>query len=337
MRPWAAITAVLTTGTLTLLPLASAAAAPTSPTSGPGTIGIRLVPVPGVTSNALASSYIVAHLAPGATLTRVVQIENNTNHFADLAVYVAAASVRRGSFVVAPGAAANDLSSWTSVTAGLVGLEPHSEVFDTVTTNVPSNASAGDRQAVVWVAMTASPVNGQGITLVSRAGVRMYISIGPGGAAPSNFVLGALSAQRSASGRSVVTARVHNSGGDTLDLTGALTFSKGPGGINAGPFVAQLGVLLSPGASESVTVTLGSRFPRGPWRAELRVRSGSLARSTVATITFPARHLAPEASSDQIPLVPLLVTLFAVLFLLSFLAFLHSRRSGLLTRVTGQS
>jgi hypothetical protein len=126
----------------------------------------------------------------------------------------------------------------------------------------------------------------------------------------------------------VLVARVHNSGGSTLDLTGVLMLTKGPGGIDAGPYVAKLGVILSPGASEAVTVTLGARFPRGPWRADLTVRSSFLARSSVATITFPARYASRASSRNTGPSLPLLVALFAV-FLLAFFAFLHSRRSGL--------
>jgi hypothetical protein len=309
-----AVGVVLATGSLSVLPTSWASAAPTPPVNGPGTVGIRLVPLPGATSsNPLAHSYIVAQLAPGAALTRTVQIDNDTDHFAELSLYVAAASVVRGAFVFAPGTTANELSSWTTTSSRLVGLAAHTEVFDTVTTSVPSNASAGDQYAVVWVAMTASPTNGHGITMVSRAGVRMYISIGPGGPPPSNFVLGTLIARRSASGLSVVTTKVRNSGGGTLDLVGALTLSKGPGGLHAGPFKARLGVVLSPGSTESASVTLGAGFPRGPWRADLEVKSGFLARSSTATISFPSRHASPRGATAAGPLVPLVVALLSAL------------------------
>ena len=54
-------------------------------------------------SNPLANTYIVDRLAPGATLTRSVEIDNDTRADVDVSVYPAAASVVRGSFVFAPG------------------------------------------------------------------------------------------------------------------------------------------------------------------------------------------------------------------------------------------
>jgi hypothetical protein len=162
--------------------------------------------------------------------------------------------------------------------------------------------------------------------------VRMYISVGPGGSAASNFVLGALVAGRTPSGRSFLATRVRDSGGGTLDLNGAVTLSRGPGGLRAGPFDAKLGALLSPGSSEAVSVTLGAGFPRGPWRADLTVKSGTLSRSTVDMIMFPSGHLMPNAKRSTLP-TPLLLALLASLIVL-VLAFMIHRRPRLL-RVLG--
>jgi hypothetical protein len=326
MRWKVALAAVLATGALTVLPQTWAAA--TSTANAAGTVGIRLVPLPGA-GDRLASSYIVDRLAPGATMTRIVQVDNDTDHFAVLSLYVAAASVVRGDFVFAPGRTANQLSGWTSTSRGLIGLQPHSEAYATVTTKVPSRAAAGDDQAVVWVAMTASPASGQGITLISRAGVRMYVTVGPGGGAPSNFVLGKLVASRRASGASVVSATVRNTGGNTLDLVGALTLTKGPGGLSAGPFDAKLGVLLSPGSVESVSVTLASRFPRGPWRADLKVSGGYLSRSTSSPITFPPRYVTEGGARYSVLPLSLLLVLLSALWI-SVIAFIVLRRQRLL-------
>jgi hypothetical protein len=82
---------------------------------------------------------------------------------------------------------------------------------------------------------------------------------------------------------------------------------------------ATLGVILSPGAFEAVSIQFASRFPRGPWRADLKVSDGTLARSSIATISFPGRHVFPTSN----PIVPL-VTLFA--FVLA-LVLLRRRRS----------
>ena len=204
-------------------------------------------------------------------------------------VYPAAATVVRGSFAFAPGRSSDELSSWTSVRHNVISLARGSEAFDTLTINVPSSASSGERYAVLWAEVSAPPAAPGGITLVNRVGVRMYLSIGPGGAPPSNFAVGSLTAERSTTGGSVVVANVHNSGQGTLDLSGTLMLTDGPDGLRAGPIAATLGTLLAPGASEPVAVQLGSELPRGPWRADLGITSGTLERSAVATITFP-RH-----------------------------------------------
>jgi hypothetical protein len=135
-----------------------------------------------------------------------------------------------------------------------------------------------------------APPTGVGITLVSRVGVRMYITVGPGGGTPPKFTLTSLAAARSSSGDALVVSEIHNTGANTLDLTGVLMLTHGPGGLGAGPFRATMGSLLSPGSSEPVTVRLPPNFPRGPWRALLRVSSGTLTMSRSATLTFPRRH-----------------------------------------------
>ena len=85
-----------------------------------------------------------------------------------------------------------------------------------------------------------------------------------------------------------MVAEVHNVGQGTLEVSGTLTLSDGPGGISAGPFPLTLGAPLAPGSTEPAKVQLGKAFPDGPWRAEVRVSSGLLRRSVTATITFPA-------------------------------------------------
>ena len=126
-----------------------------------------------------------------------------------------------------------------------------------------------------------------GVTLVNRVGVRMYVSIGPGGAPPSSFAIGLLTAERSATGDPLIVANVRNSGRQTLDIGGTLTLSAGPGGLRAGPFPVTLRAALAPGASEPASVRLDRRLPRGPWRAELRLTSGTITHEAAATISFP--------------------------------------------------
>ena len=221
-------------GAAAIVPMSSAFASPPGRSPAvPGSVGIRLVAVAGASPrNPLASSYVVERLAPGSRLTRQVEIDNDTDRSVDVSVYPAAASVVRGSFVFASGRSGNDLSSWTSVSQDVVRLARGSEAFDTLTINVPSSASSGERYAVLWAEVSAPPAGG--ITLVNRVGVRMYLSIGPGGAPPSNFAVGSLTAERSATGGSVVVAHVHNSGQGTLDLSGTLMLTDGPDGLPPG-------------------------------------------------------------------------------------------------------
>jgi hypothetical protein len=117
----------------------------------------------------------------------------------------------------------------------------------------------------------------------------MYLSVGPGGAPPTNFVIVSLAATRSASGQPLVVARIQNKGRRTIAITGSLTLSDGPGGVRAGPFPVKLGVPLGPGASKSAPVLLDKRLPLGPWRARVQLRARSIQRVAVATITFPRR------------------------------------------------
>jgi hypothetical protein len=280
-----------------------------------GGIGIRLVDgSSNSSSDPLARSYIVGLLTPGTTIRRRIEISNTTRSTADVAVYPAAAGLRDGKFGFASGHRRNELSSWTSVTRHVVSLPPGTNAFETVTIKVPKLASPGERYAVVWAEVSAPTSAAHAVKLVNRVGVRMYVSIGPGGAPSSNFAIGALSAKRSATGVPLVVASVYNSGGRTLDINGTLTLSNGPGGLRAGPFVVTLGATLAPGHSEPATVALDKRLPRGPWRAHLRLTSGFILRSVAATITFPpfAGASRPSRSNDSILVVSALLALLAV-------------------------
>ena len=300
-----------------ILPTSAALAA------GSGSIGIRLVDAPGGTrTDARARSYIVDRVLPGTTIERRVEISNTTHANATVAVYAAAAGLRRGSFAFASGHSRNELSGWTRPSRSTVLLAPGTKGFVTVTIGVPRSASAGERYAVIWAEVSARTPTAGRITLVNRVGVRMYVSVGPGGPPPSKFAIGKLIAKRLANGRPLVVAKIRNSGGRTLDISGTLTLSQGPGELRAGPFQVKLGMNLAPGHSEPATVRLDTRLPRGPWRAQLRLTSGLVHRSAVATITFPrysgaAKPSAGSARSSGSRHSILLV----VLILSTFLAF----------------
>jgi hypothetical protein len=273
-----------------IVPASSAPAAPSSLATDGGGIGIRIVDVPPNSRNdPLASSYIVNRVAPGKSIRRRIEISNSTGSPAAVAVYPAAAAVREGGFTFAPSHGKNELSNWSSVSRKVVRLSPGTRAFETVTIHVPKDASSGERYAVIWAEVSVRGSATRGVTLSNRVGIRMYLSVGPGGAPPSNFVIDSLVARRSPSGQPMVVAKIHNLGLRTISISGELTLSKGPGGVRAGPFPVKPGLPLAPGYSKSVTVRLDKRLPRGPWRAQLRLHGRSMQRVAVATITFPRR------------------------------------------------
>ena len=273
-----------------IAPAGALAAGPHKP-AGPGSIGIRLVEAPsGAHDDPLGHSYIVGRLALGATIRRSVEISNSTRSTAIVAVYPAAAGFSHGRFAFAPGRSPNELSSWTSLSRAALRLSAGTKALETVTVTVPRNASSGEHYAVVWAQVSTRPAAAGGVTLVNRVGVRMYLSIGPGGAPAPNFTIGRLTVRRSPSGELLVLATVHNSGGRTVAIVGTLTLSKGPGGLRAGPFPVKLGTALAPSDSESGTVRLDKRLPLGPWRVEIQLTSGLVHRTAAATLTFPRQR-----------------------------------------------
>ena len=302
------------------MPLLAAGAVP-----GPGGIGVRLVDVPAAAHSPLARSYIVETLAPGTIVRRRVEVRNSTRSPATVVVYPAAAALTRGNFSFAAGHGRNELSAWTSVSRGVLRLEAGASAFETVTIVVPKAVSRGERYAVVWAEVATPPPVGGGVTLVNRVGVRMYVSIGRGGAAPASFTIGALTAERSAAGALLVVANVHNSGSQTLELSGNLTLSRGPGGLRAGPFPVASTAKLAPGRSELERIRLDPRLPRGPWHAVLRLASGSVERQAVATITFPLAAAAPSDSVAR-PLIRVGMIMLGLLAVGALLLLLASGR-----------
>ena len=291
----------------TALTSLAAQAAPLS-----GGIGIRLSGVPtDSSSDPFARLYIIDRLAPGTSIRRQVEVSNSTQSTANVAIYAAGASLGDDGFTFAPGHIQDQLSSWTSMSRDVVSLLPGADASETVTVEVPKDASSGEDYAVIW-AQVSAPSADAGVTLVNRVGVRMYVSIGLGGTPPPNFTVAALNAQRSVTGTPFVAATVHNSGQGPLDISGSLTLSKGPGGIRGGPFPVTLGSLVAPGGSELATVVLERGFPNGPWKAVIRLTSGGTFRSATATLTFPGVASAvPARSHLPILVISVLLVLLA--------------------------
>jgi hypothetical protein len=272
----------------TLSPAAGAFGTPVTTTRTDHTgIGIRLVDAPVATrDNPRARVYIIDHVAPGTMVERRIEVSNDTGKPADVAVYPAAAGITKGSFVGLEGDTPNELSTWTSVSTSRLRLADGVSKMVDVTIDVPSDAAPGEQYAVLW-AQTTSGGSGA-VTQVSRVGIRVYLSVGPGGEPASAFKIVSFTAERDPSGTPVVAAMIHNTGGRALDLRGKLTLSDGPGGLSAGPFPVTLGTTLGLRQTEPVTVRLDKQLPNGPWKAHLEVTSGLLTETAQATLTFAA-------------------------------------------------
>ncbi|MFT5267898.1 MAG: hypothetical protein ACI88C_001324 [Acidimicrobiales bacterium] len=269
-------------------------------TAETGTIGLRLLDQPAdSTQNPRAQIYIVDHLAPGAEIQRRIEV-STTNASAQVHLYAAAATITNGTFHGEPGKTPNDLSTWTSVTAADIDLMADQAATATVTITVPSNAAPGERYGVVWAEVRAPAISGGGVTQISRVGIRLYLSIGPGGPPAADFSIASLTAGRSLDGIPTVIASVTNTGGRALDITGALDLRSPSGDLHAGPYPADLGATLAIGATEPVTITTRADLPPGPWEAQITLRSGLVERSAVAELTFPAAGMSPAVPTTQL-------------------------------------
>jgi len=252
-------------------------------------IGIRLVAVPtGPSSDPLGRLYIIERLAPGTSVRRQVQVSNSTRAIANVDVYAAGASLGRDGLTFAAGRVQDQLSSWTKVSRDVLRLKPGTDALETVTLSVPKDASSGEKYAVVWAQVSAASSAHRGLLLVNRVGIRMYVSIGPGGTPPPKFTIGRLAAKRSTTGKPFVALSIHNNGTSPIDISGSLTLSNGPGGLRGGPYPVTLGSELAPGRSELATAVLSKQLPDGPWKAAIRLVSGPTVRSASVTLTFPA-------------------------------------------------
>jgi hypothetical protein len=283
--------------------------------SDTGGVGVRLIQARAASGDPLATAYILDRLAPGTTIHRRIEVSNSTGAGADVAVYPAAAGLSGGSFSFAPGHSRNQLSDWTTIDRSSLHLPAGGAAVVMVTIKVPRRASSGERYAVVW-AQVSTPAATGGVRLVNRVGIRIYLSIGPGGAPISDFSISAPTAKRSSGGRPLVAAEVRNIGRSTLDIGGYLMLAGGPGGLRAGPFPVTLGAALSPGGTGTATVLLDRRLPRGPWRAELHLRSGSIRHVAAGTIRFAA---VPQPSAAA-PAGHLLVVIAKALAVLAMIA-----------------
>src|SRR6202035_4758865 len=223
-------------------PVSVSSAAPVARAITAGSMGVQLLEVPlSAYGDRRARLYIIDHLHPGTINHRRIEISNTTASSLHIVMYPAAAAIRQGAFVGAAAHTPNELSTWTSVLPGASNVPPGGHAIATVTIAVPRDAPSGEQYGVVWAETRSSSPAGGGITRVSRVGIRLYLSSGPGGAPASKFTIDSLTGKRSPDGQPEVLASVHNTGGRALDMSGTLQLSSGPGGLSAGPFPGDPG------------------------------------------------------------------------------------------------
>ena len=285
----------------------------------PDTVGVRIIDAPPkLAGDPRANLYIIDHVPPGTHLDRRIEVSTTADSPLPIELYTAAATVDGGIFIGAGGRTPNELSTWISVSPTSLSIPARGVQMAIVTINVPSDAAPGERYAVVWVEARAPADTGSGVRMVSRVGVRVYLSVGPGGPPAADFAIESLTADRLAEGTPIVIATVRNTGGRALDLSGALTLRNGPAGLEAGPYPAQLGITLGIADSAPVTIELDPRLPSGPWDAELTLASGLDERTVRDVLTFPGSGQVEAVDSKRA--MPTWITPVLSLVIVSLLA-----------------
>ncbi len=272
----------------------SAHAAPASPAApaiaAPHSLSIRLLDEPSaLDKDPRAGAYVIDELRPATTITRQVEVRNDTGHPTTVALYPSAATIGPTGWGIDAGETPNELTGWTSISPSSIALAAGASIDATVTIAVPADATSGERYEGLVAALP--PAAGSGSLLVeNRVAIRVYLAVASPRSPlpPSDFTISTLQARRLPDGTPQVTATIRNTGGRALDLTGVLRLTDGPGGVSAGPYATAGATTLGIGASGQVTVNLSKDIPAGPWKARIDATSGLLHRAATGEITFPA-------------------------------------------------
>jgi hypothetical protein len=256
-------------------------------------IGIRLLEAPvSRRDDPRAQTSIVDHLAPGTTIHRRIEVSNNSakSIHRRIEVYPGAATIKDHKFVVSSGRKPNELASWITVDHPILDMPPNTTSVVRVTIAVPTTASEGERYAAIWAWTSARPGQSRNVGLASAVAIPVFLDVGPGGEPPSDFQINGLLPGRTEDGQPKIQARVRNTGGRALVMSGTLTLSAENGDLKAGPYPARLGTTLRPGDAAPVLVLLDDLVTDGPWEVKLTLRSGRVEHTARATLTFPEKR-----------------------------------------------
>ena len=266
-------------------------------------LGIRLVEAPSDRrDDPRAQVYIVDHVQPGTTITRTIEVANDTPDPNTIDLYAAAAELQDGKFTIAPGRPANELTSWITVAPTQLDLAARQRRQAEVTITVPPGAEPGERYAAVLAELPPKPSAEPGVGVTTRVGVRVYLSVGEA-EPPTEFRLDTFTPVRDEENRPGVDIRACNEGGRAVDLEGALALTEGPGGTSAGPFESGQATTIAPGDCATLRVRAPADLPRGPWKARATLRSGTVEETAEAELTFPN-----AAATEGAPVKPKRVT-----------------------------
>jgi hypothetical protein len=289
-----------------------------------GSVGTRLLEAPTKRrDDPRARVYIVDHVKPGTTFSRRIEIRNTSPKPQLVSNYPAASEIRDGGWLPASDREANELSSWITINKPELIAPPRSRTTIKATIAVPDDVKPGERYAVIW-ASVASPKPGPtgNVQLINRVGIRVYLDVGHGDEAPSDFQISNIRPGRTEDGRPRVKATVRNTGGRALEVGGTLSLSDGPAGQRVGPYRSQLVATLAPGDTAPLTFLLSEQLPDGPWKATLTVKGGKVKHTATATLTFPDTNGGWGLVADLDAPLPLAVTVTAALVCLAVLVLL---------------
>ncbi|MFH8474842.1 peptidase [Streptomyces sp. NPDC018000] len=271
-----------------LLSLPAAATAHPAPGVPRITLGIKLLEAPVERKDdPRASSYIIDHLAPGTTIHRKLEVSNDSGKPLKLQMYAGRAGIHKGRFVYPSDGGRNELARWVTLEPARLTLHPHTRARVRATIRVPRRAPEGERYGVIWAQHRSAPGKHANIAMVQRVGTRVYLDIGPGGEQPSDFRITNLIPSRDRGGLPQLRTQVRNTGARAVDITGKLMLENGPDGLAAGPFTSDQGPTLAPGDTGEITFTLGTSIPKGPWTANVTLRSGLLEHTATGHLSFP--------------------------------------------------
>ncbi|GAA1842282.1 hypothetical protein [Asanoa iriomotensis] len=259
-------------------------------------VGIRLLEAPVARrDDPRAHMYIVDHLSPGTRISRHFEVVNRTDETREFEIYPGAADIRDNEFAFGSEREGNELTSWTTLSTSKGTLGPGESLEVEATITVPKQASRGERYAVLWAETRAAPDKHGNIGAVRRAGIRVYLSVGPGGEPVSSFDIGEVTAARGADGVPRISALVRNTGERALDISGTLNLSSGPGNMRAGPYRLATAATLAPGASGIVVAALDAKLPDGEWRLDLSLASGTVKHQRDFAVVIAAPGLSMVA------------------------------------------